>query len=167
MRLNIGAGSRRLDGYTGVDITPRPAADIVAPAHEIPLADGSVEEIIAIHLLEHLYPWDAPVALKEWHRLLKPGGLLVLELSNLRKCCQNIVDGRADQGKDPRQLGMWGIYGDDRYEDPFMLHRWGFTPESLIQLLKGAGFVGAVETPTRFHPVGRIARDMRIEARKG
>lgn len=166
MKLNIGAGHRRIEGYTGVDITQRPGADIIAPAHEIPLPDGCAEEVMAIHLLEHLFPWDALTAVREWHRLLKPGGVLILELPNLRKCCENIVSGRTEGGKHPNQLGMWGIYGDDRAEDPFMLHRWGFTPETLADLLKQGGFSRIVETVPRFHPAGRFTRDMRIEARK-
>lgn len=165
MKLNIGCGHRRMEGYTGVDAVERPGADIIAPAHNIPLADGCADEILAIHLLEHLLPWEAPLALREWHRLLKFGGRLVLELPNLRKCCENVISGRA--GKHPNQLGMWGLFGDNRLEDPFMMHRWGYTPETLSDLLRTEGFTVLGERKTQFHPAGREHRDMRIEALKG
>lgn len=167
MKLNIGCGGRRLDGYTGVDAVERPAADIIAPAHQIPLEDGCAEEVLAVHLVEHLLPWDLPTALSEWHRLLATGGTLVLEMPDLIKCCRNILDGRVPAGKHPDQLGMWGLFGDNRLEDPYMLHRWAYTFKTLAPLVKAAGFCKIVERPTRFHPVGREHRDFRLEAIKG
>lgn len=165
MKLNIGCGHRRIEGYVGIDAVERPGADMVAPAHQVPLPDGCADEVLAVHLLEHLLPWEAPVALAEWLRLLKPGGQLVLELPDLRKCCENILTGRA--GKHADQLGMWGLFGDNRLEDPFMMHRWGYTPETLTALLRQVGFTDVRQAVPHFHPAGRQHRDMRLEARKG
>lgn len=167
MKLNVGCGGRRLPGYTGIDAVERPAADIVAPAHEIPLPDGCADEVLAIHLVEHLLPWDLKTAIAEWHRLLQPGGTLVLELPDLVKCCRNILDGRMKGGKHPDQLGMWGLFGDNRYEDPYMLHRWAYTFATLSPIVAEVGFIKVVEKPTQFHPAGRDHRDFRLEARKG
>jgi len=167
MKLNIGAGGKRIDGFTGVDAVPRPAADIVAPAHSIPLPDGCAEEIMAIHLVEHILPWELKTALAEWNRLLAPGGLLVLEMPDMIKCCKNIISGKMRGGKHPDQLGMWGLFGDNRYEDPYMLHRWAYTFVTLSPIVEAAGFVKIVEQPTKFHPAGRDHRDFRLEARKG
>lgn len=166
MKLNIGAGGKRLEGYTGVDAVERPGADIIARADKIPLPDACAEEVLAVHLVEHLLPWELGQTLKEWHRLLAPGGLLVLEMPDLVKCCQNIVDGRMKGGKHPDQLGMWGLFGDDRYEDPYMLHRWGYSFKTLAPKVETAGFFKIVERPTKFHPAGRDHRDFRLEARK-
>jgi len=166
MRLNIGAGNKRIEGYTGVDAVARPAADIVANADAIPLPDASVDEIMAIHLLEHVHVWQAPQLLREWHRLLKPGGLLVLELPDLVKCCRNILDGRRTAGKDPDQLTLWGLYGDPRQEDPFMAHRWAYTFKTLEPIVRGIGFTEISEHQTQWHRAGRDLRDFRLEARK-
>jgi ubiquinone/menaquinone biosynthesis C-methylase UbiE len=167
MRLNIGCGSRRLPGYTGVDaVATRSGVDIVAPAHRIPLEDGCADEILAVHLWEHFYRWECDIVIKEWRRVLKVGGLLVLELPNLRKCCENLISGRAIPGKHPDQLAYWGIYGDPTTSDPFMVHRWGWTPQTLSAFLLDHGFAGIAEKPTQFHPIGRDIRDMRIEALK-
>ena len=65
MRLNIGCGNRRLPGYTGIDAVERPAADIVAPADAIPLQDGCADEVMAIHLVEHVFSWEVPALLAE------------------------------------------------------------------------------------------------------
>ena len=163
MKLNIGCGNRRLPGYTGVDAVQRDAVDIIAPAHKIPLADGVAEEVLAVHLLEHLYPWEAPAAIAEWFRLLRPGGKLVLEMPDLLKACKNIAEGLKGR-KHPDQLGMWALYGDDRAKDPFMLHRTGYWFERLKPLVEAAGFERVTEHPTQFHGVGRGVRDFRLEA---
>jgi predicted SAM-dependent methyltransferase len=157
MKLNIGAGGRRIAGYTGVDMVERPGADIVAPANAIPLADGVASEVLAVHLIEHLVPWEVADTLKEWRRLLRPGGRLVLELPDLIKCCHNII---------PDQLGMWGAFGDPRQKDTLMLHRWGYTFKSLQPIVAAAEFGDIVERPTQWHPAGRDLRDFRLEAVK-
>lgn len=166
IKLNIGCGGRRLPGYVGVDAVERPAADIIATAEKIPLPDGCANEIIAIHLWEHFYYFDCPAVIAEWRRLLRPGGTLILELPNLIKCCQNILDGRVRVGKHPDQLGMWGAFGDPREGDPFMAHRWGWSPQTLTAFLAEHGFVKIKERQTQWHSAGRDFRDMRIEARK-
>ncbi len=164
MMLNIGCGARRIEGYKGVDAVPRAGADIIAPAHKIPLPDESCEEIMAIHLFEHFYRWECEKVLAEWRRLLKPRGRLILELPDLAKCCENILKGR--EGKEPDQIGMWGLYGDPRGADPFMAHRWGWTPKTIRELLEKNGFDRIGEERTVFHPAGRQYRDMRIVAER-
>lgn len=166
VRLSVGCGGRRLPGYTGVDVVPRPAADIVAPADNIPLPDNSVDEIMAIHVVEHVYVWQVPDLLREWHRLLRPGGLLVLEMPDLIKTCRNVLDGRVIGGKHPDQLTMWSLYGDPREKDPYMGHKWCHTFKTLAPTVKEAGFIKIVEKPTIHHPAGRVHRDFRLEAIK-
>lgn len=57
--------------------------DIVADADRLTMvADNSEDFIIANHLMEHLP--DPIGALKEWYRVLKPGGILFLALPDKR-----------------------------------------------------------------------------------
>jgi len=57
--------------------------DIVAEADALPmLLDGSLDFIIANHLLEHVA--DPIGALEEWYRLLRPDGILFLALPDKR-----------------------------------------------------------------------------------
>lgn len=134
--------------------------DILSDAKKIPLPDGCARELMAIHVLEHFYRWEVPAVLAEWARLLESGGRLVLELPDLRKCCQNVLAGREDQQT------MWGLYGDPRTGDPYMTHRWGWTFQTLQPLLAEAGFRRLAEHPTQWHVAGRKHRDMRIEGIK-
>jgi SAM-dependent methyltransferase len=165
VKLNIGCGHRRIEGYKGVDLTQREGVDIVAPAHAVPLPDASVDEVMAVHLVEHLYAWDVPTALAEWFRLLQPRGLLVLEMPDLLKACRNIAQDLQGR-KHPDQIGMWAIYGDDRLRDPLMVHRSGWWFERLRPVVEGVGFERVTERETVFHPVGRALRDFRLEAYK-
>lgn len=155
-RLNLGAGLRHLEGYTSVDADPSTHPDLVANVlHLVSIDSESVDEVLAIHLLEHLHRWDAPAALREWFRVLKPGGKLALELPDLVKCCQNVLAGRADRA------GLWGLYGDPNYENPLMAHRWGWSAAELQVELKAAGFRRVRVTAPQFH---KPYRDMRLEA---
>lgn len=164
MRLNIGSGKKRIPGFTNVDAVAREGVDIVATADAIPLPDGSVDEILACHIIEHALPWDVPDILKEWHRILKPGGLLAMEQPDLIKCCQNVLNGVV--GRHPDQMGLWGLFGDDRERDAWMLHRYSYTFQSLEKLVIAAGFVDTKEAMTVYHRTGRHNRDFRLEARR-
>jgi predicted SAM-dependent methyltransferase len=166
MRLNVGCGTRKLPGYTGVDAVKRDAADIVAPADAIPLPDECAEEVLAVHLCEHILPWRLPFALREWRRLLKKGARLILEMPDLYKACLNIVEGKKKGGKHPDQLGLWALYGDTRTEDEHMLHRYAYSFMTLRPIVEAAGFVSIIEAQTVFHPCGREHRDFRLEARR-
>ena len=166
MKLNIGCGGRKVEGFMGVDAVKRPAAEIIAPAHDIPLPDGSVDEIMAIHVWEHFYLWECDVVIAEWKRLLKPGGILALEMPDVKKCCRNLLKGIMVGGKDPDQLSYWGLYGDPRSKDQFMSHRWGWTMGTMREFLHKHEFQFINEEQTQWHPAGRENRDFRVTARK-
>lgn len=72
----MGAGLSQLAGWMSVDIDPTLGPDIVASADDLSMiADDSVEEIYASHLLEH-FDWEGGMrALLEWKRVLVPGGI--------------------------------------------------------------------------------------------
>ncbi len=169
MKLNLGAGSRRPAGYFNIDIQENPDApsklDAIGHVKSLPLPDACADEIMAIHLWEHLYRWECDEVIAEWKRVLKPGGLLVLEMPDLIKFCKNIIDGAMRGGKHPDQLGMWAAYGDPRTGDPHMNHKWGWSPATITAYLTEHGFTAIQEKPTVYHPAGRKHRDMRIEAR--
>jgi len=177
MRIHVGCGARVMDGYFNIDAQHHrnaPRAPDLLYAFEfdaegnlvtpIPLEDGVADEILGVHVFEHFHRWTCDAVAKEWGRLLKPGGVLILELPNLIKCCQNIIDGR--EGRHPDQLGRWGLYGDPRDKDVYMCHPWGWAPDELMSFLAGHGFKSIKDVPTKFHSCGKLNRDMRIEAVK-
>lgn len=54
------------------------AALIQADARSIPFGDESFDRIFILDLIEHLHDWELRTALRELHRLLKPGGYVVI-----------------------------------------------------------------------------------------
>ena len=81
MKLNIGGQQGLVDreipkGWTCVDLLP--GADITCDIQNtvLPIEDNSVEAIYCSHVLEHLWPWNHIFTVREFLRVLKPGGQL-------------------------------------------------------------------------------------------
>lgn len=156
MKLNLGSGNRPLEGYLGVDLAPN--ADIRCDIRKLEFAqDDTVEEIIAIHVIEHFYKWEIQPLLAEWRRVLVPGGKIILECPDLKKAAFHFLT------QDSPQMGMWAFYGNPDLKDEYHCHHWGYTPETLAYELQIAGFRNVVKATAQF----KIPqRDMRVEAAK-
>ncbi|MFT7667942.1 MAG: SAM-dependent methyltransferase [Planctomycetota bacterium] len=165
LRLHLGCGPDRREGWVNVDVNPEFNPDIIAPASELPmLDDASCSVIESCHLFEHLTLAQARAALREWRRLLAPGGELCLELPNFARCMDLV--GTEMNGYD---LGMISIFGYppevDEQGEP-QLHKWGWTPESLAAELLATGFENAAQVPITQteRPAAKFNRDMRLVA---
>lgn len=157
-RVNIGSGGNPVKGWINVDLDPR--ADVNADVRKLPFDTASVDVAQAIHVIEHIYYWDVQDTLKEWLRILKPGGKLILECPDILKCARNLVEAY-DRGElaSPR-LTIWGMFGDPHYKNELMMHKWGYMPETLIAEMEKAGFVNVSEKPPQTHM--REKRDLRV-----
>lgn len=82
LRLHVGAGRRRLEGWLNVDVQALPEVDVVADVRQ-GLDFDAVDAIYAEHFLEHLKVDEALAFLLECHRVLRPGGWLRLSTPNL------------------------------------------------------------------------------------
>ena len=166
MKLNLGCGDKILEGYVNVDVVESRAGkspDVLCDLHALePFEDASADEVMAIHVVEHFWRWEVVEVLREWVRVLKPGGRMVLECPNLVSACQAVV-ADPDNATLPDQRGqrsMWVLYGDPRWQDPLMVHRWGYTPRSLAMVMHEAGLENLGQEKAQFKL--REPRDMRI-----
>ena len=166
VRLNLGCGDKILPGYVNVDVVEARAGarpDVVCDLHDLaPFDDASADEILSVHVVEHFWRWEVAGVLREWLRVLKPGGRMVIECPNIRSACETFLQdpqrfARADQ---EGQRTMWVFYGDPKWKDPLMIHRWGYTPESLRALLEEVGLRDVRQEPAQFKL--REPRDMRM-----
>lgn len=55
---------------------------LLATSTDIPAPDGSFDAVIAAEFIEHLEPADVAGSLREFQRLLKPGGQVILTTPN-------------------------------------------------------------------------------------
>jgi len=71
MKLNLGCGKKRLDGYVNMDVR---GGEVMADAIALPFRDKVFDVVLASHVLEHIIRLEN--AMQEIHRVLKDGGEL-------------------------------------------------------------------------------------------
>ena len=169
-RLNLGCGDKILRGYINVDVVESRSGlkpDVICDLHKLtPFEDDSVDEILSVHVVEHFWRWEVVDVLKEWVRVLKPGGVMILECPNLLTAASELLadpESRAGPGCEGQRT-MWVFYGDPAWKDPYMIHRWGYTPGSLRDLMTEVGLVNVRQEPAQFKL--REPRDMRMTGQK-
>jgi tetratricopeptide (TPR) repeat protein len=142
-RLNLGCGNKPLPGYTNVDIFKGPIVDEVFPFDEIPYLDGTIGAIHSEHALEHVPFRRAEQAIKEWFRVLQPGGELLLKIPDLDGCCRGYINSMGD--KYNRWWYKATIYGiqESQAGEPAeaQIHFCGFSKEELIEVVGRNSFI--------------------------
>ncbi len=132
-----------------LDINPDVKPDIVASITEMPaVRSRSVDAVWSSHNIEHLYPHEVPVALGEFHRVLKPAGFALVTLPDLQRVAELIAQDKLDE---PAYVSPAGpicpidiLYGHRRSlaaGNLFMAHHTGFTATTLKGALVDVGFV--------------------------
>lgn len=166
LKLNLGCGDKILPGYVNVDVVESRAGmkpDVICDLHDLaPFDDASADEILSVHVVEHFWRWEIRDVLREWVRVLKPGGRMIVECPNIESACRDFLQDPVNAAREGEsgQRTMWVFYGDPKWKDPLMIHRWGYTPQSLSELLAEAGLRDVRQEPAQFKM--REPRDMRV-----
>jgi SAM-dependent methyltransferase len=167
IRLNLGCGAKIWPGFVNIDlannwtsIQPDVVADVTGP---LPFPDDYADEVHAYHLFEHIHRWKAEDTLREWIRVLKPGGLLILEMPCLDKIIALINHFIESQTPGDPRLTLWGLYGDPGYKNEAMVHKWCYGVAELTHILQRVGMQDIQEQRPKTH---QPVRDMRIESKK-
>lgn len=76
LKLNLGCGLHRMEGFVGVDIRKTEVAEVVCDlaTERWPWADGSVDEVHCAHMFEHVPRLARLHFMNELYRVLKQGG---------------------------------------------------------------------------------------------
>ena len=134
-----------------LDINPGAHPDIIASIIDMSvIASASFDAVYSSHNLEHLAPHELPVALKEFYRVLRPGGFALITLPDLEQAAEYIAAGKAEEAVLMTDKGpitpLDLLYGFRPFlaANPFMAHRFGYTAETLQIALLDAGFAHVV-----------------------
>lgn len=146
LKLNLGCRDRDIPGFRGMDMDAHPGVDYVGDVADLSrFADASVEAIYASHILEHFPHVKTLSVLKEWARVLRPGGILYVAVPDFERAVELY---RACGGLNDWVLNY--LWGDQVYGSAF--HYAGFDFAKLEHLLQEAGFSEASQVEN--FPVG-------------
>lgn len=80
LRLDLGCGDNKREGFLGVDVVKTPTSDIVQDLRRFPwpMETGSVEELHCSHFLEHIPGPERMPFMDECWRILRPKGKMTV-----------------------------------------------------------------------------------------
>ena len=131
MKIHLGCGGRRLEGFTNIDVQA-PGADMHVDVRDLPFDDGTVDEIYASHVLEHFGRHEYKAVLKEWRRVLRVGGKIYISVPDIESSF-------AHYARHGDLAALYGaLWGGQR--DEYDYHKIGFNFQTLDAALTEAGF---------------------------
>ena len=115
MKLNIGCGNKRKEGFTGVDKFPCEAVDILADINDrLPFEVDMVEEIWLDNVIEHVA--DIPHLMHEMHRICKHGAIISIITPHYTS---------PSSWRDPTHLHHLSYFSMDHFEKTGVAHYTG------------------------------------------
>jgi len=155
--LHLGCGQQRIPEMINCDLYSD-HADMKLDAVDLAgIPSGSIDLIEHHHMIEHLSFQQADLAIAEWARVLRPGGMLLFTCPNLDQVARKwILDKYACPIRhfvkkyvlfrkvgpyvDPRyDWTVCMIFGSQEHEG--MFHKSGYDPKRLARLLAPHGIV--------------------------
>lgn len=132
----------RADGWEVIDANPGDVVDHVGDAGDLGRFEtGTFEAVYASHVLEHFDYKDAlPAALREWHRVLSPGGTLYVSVPDFDVLASLFVL-KDKLTLEERFHVMRMLFGG--HVDAHDYHQVGLSVDFLAVFLGEAGFVNA------------------------
>jgi predicted SAM-dependent methyltransferase len=183
--LHVGCGPQRKAGTTRgfntdtwnelrFDIDEAAQPDIKGTMTDMSgVADGSVDALFSSHNIEHLYPHEVPVALKEFGRVLTNDGFAVITCPDLKSVCQLVANDRLLEPAYVSPAGpiapldiLYGHRPSMARGNLYMAHRCGFTEKVLRATLQAAGFsiVATLARPASFDLWAVASKSQRSDA---
>ena len=121
------------------DIDKNVNPDIVGTLTDMKLVEtGSLDAVFSSHNIEHIYPHEVQIALKEFYRVLKDDGIVVITCPDLQSVCEAVVK---DKLLEPLYESPAGpispidiLFGHRTFiarGNEYMAHKGGFTYSAL------------------------------------
>jgi len=131
-----------------VDIDASVRPDIIADLRDLStVGTAAADAIWGAHCIEHLYQFEVPGALRQMRQVLKDDGILILIVPDLQKIGGLIAEDRMTETMYVSAAGpitphdiLFGYGAALAAGKEYMAHKTGFTPTSLAESVKAAGF---------------------------
>lgn len=146
--LNLGSGKRILQGFVNIDRYTRLPSVLKADIYKLPMKSDTADGLFSAHSLEHLPIRRAKLALKDWHRVLKPGGTLLLSMPDIDMIMGVLL--RGDLNANSRRWFLYTLFGyqadmecgdvEDPPVDPGQFHTCGYSKRTLVEEMQGIGY---------------------------
>lgn len=158
-KLEIGSGNHPKPGYEHCDINENcPDLDFVCSMHCLPVEDNAYDEVTSTHVIEHQTRELWLPTLKEWLRVLKPGGVMYADTPNLTRNIKLFAQNAWENdfysltheeqqacslnGRPNRSL--WFNFKCFSTSAQWNVHYGNFTEELIVEMCLLAGFETAV-----------------------
>ena len=124
--------------------------DRYADLRALPYERDSVDEIRSVQSLEHLDMKEGPRVLRHWRDLLRPGGVLHVDVPDFEETARQLL---AQPDEPSKEWYYRLVYGSQK--NAYAFHKNGFSPARLEWMLREAGFreVRHVPNTIHFYPV--------------
>lgn len=131
-----------------LDIDPANEPDIVGSMLDMAAVESeSVDAVYSSHNIEHVYPHEVGIVLKEFLRVLKLDGFLVITCPDLQTVCSLVAEDKLTEAAYQSPAGpitpldiLYGHGAALAAGHHYMAHKGGFTLKSLTAALHAAGF---------------------------
>lgn len=132
LKINLGCGNDVKESFINIDLFSKDPRVVYGDIRKLDFHTGSVDYILASDVLEHFSHREVDSLLKEWARVLKPGGTIEIRCPNLRLQLQAYL--RGDWNAD---IASYMIFGGQT--NPGDYHCIGFDEISIRNHLALAG----------------------------
>jgi len=159
--LHVGCGCQSLPPYfspdswleTRLDIDPVVKPEVICSMTDMqPIKEASFDAIWSSHNLEHLYAHEVLLALREFYRVLKFGGIAYLLLPDIQAVAAEVATGNLEGILYQSPAGpisaidiLWGHRKSIQAGNDYMSHKTGFTAQTLGEKLAAVGFRAQIE----------------------
>jgi len=141
LKLHLGCGTVRLDGWINIDLETR--ADLKLDVRRpLPFGDRAARLIYHEHLMEHLTVEEGCACLRDWFRVLQPGGVLRIATPDLAYVVERYQGDWRDQAwlKLPEYAFIQTRAEMINVSFRWWGHRYLYDGEELERRLREAGF---------------------------
>lgn len=156
--LHVGCGPQNKSSCLGfnndnwkeirLDIDKNVNPDIVGTLTDMKLVEtGSVDAVYSSHNIEHIFPHEVPIALREFYRVLKEDGIVVITCPDLQGAGEALTQDKLFEMLYDSPMGpvtafdiLYGHRETTADGNVFMIHKGGFTYSTLERAFYEAGF---------------------------